>query len=360
MGESPQMPIRFAQSSMPALLRFGYAVLLGSVLLSPVLQAQPARTPMQRLPSATLDVTPPSARVSGVPGTMKIIDRTCRARPREALRQRIVDVAAQEWAFFGFSIDDEMVQRAPEPAGARRFFFNMDEADASRVADSIAGYWAAAPASDWILERQNGFWKGPEGIAARWRDAWSAAFISWVMCESGLADSTSFKRAIAHHSYIDQAIEAAAGRAPTAVFTAHEPGARQLLPGDLLCRGNRPAYQNLAQRRAQMGEGARTHCDIVVKVNEGNGEILAIGGNVRGWVRMKRLPGGRQAGGEFAPLPYNGRRIFAHLQLRAEANVSNALDFSPTRQAISCRDQGTELEAKAEIGQLLAIQLGFC
>ena len=44
-------------------------------------------------------------------------------------------------------------------------------------------------------------------------------------------------------------------------------GPAPVAPGDLLCSGRRPAYTRLAERRTQMGEGARTHCDIVVKVD---------------------------------------------------------------------------------------------
>ena len=65
------------------------------------------------------------------------------------------------------------------------------------------------PDGSWILDRQNRIWRASSGALQRWRDPWSAAFISWVMCEGGLSESArSFKRAIAHYVYIDQAIEA--------------------------------------------------------------------------------------------------------------------------------------------------------
>jgi hypothetical protein len=46
----------------------------------------------------------------------------------------------------------------------------------------------------------------------------------------------------------------------------------------------------------QMGVGARTHCDVVVKIDEPAGRIHAIGGNVGRAVSLKlfrEVPGGR-------------------------------------------------------------------
>src|SRR5690606_2391686 len=153
-----------------------------------------------------------------------------------------VDVAVQEWAYFGFSVDDQTrAVEGPLPARSWRFS-RLDPVEAGRVADSIGGYWAAAPNSAWILERQNQAWEAG-GIASRWRDPWSAAFISWVMCESGLGDSSRFQRAIAHHSYIDQAIRARDSGDDTAAYHAYDPGEAEISPGDLLCRGSRPNYR---------------------------------------------------------------------------------------------------------------------
>ena len=200
------------------------------------------------------------------------------------------------------------------------------------MASSIAGYWAATPDSDWILQRQNANWNA-EGAGARWRHAWSAAFISWVMCESGLAEPAQFRRAIAHHTYIDQAIRATDGLDNRAVFTAYDPGQAAIEPGDLLCRGSRPNYRTLAERRSQLGDGARTHCDIVVKVDTQAQKIMVIGGNVRGSVRMKVMPAAQDIGQALRPLSDNGRALFAHLKLQAPSIALNALDETPTLQA---------------------------
>ncbi len=281
--------------------------------------------PSERLPREVLDVLPPSARVIGIPGEMRISDRSCRNLPATQVRQRIIDIAKQEWSWFGASVLDMTSQEELDAnAGRSRRWWRTDwmtEEEAGRVSDDIAGYWAAAPDSSWLLERQNQRWR-EQGITARWRDFWSAAFISWVMCESGLGEDEKFQRAIAHHSYIDQAIRARDGLEPQAAYTAFDIGEAEILPGDMLCRGSRPEYRNLDQRRGQMGEGARTHCDVVVELDSENNQIKVIGGNVRGAVRMKLLPASVNEAGFIEPMPYGGREIFAHLQLVADKNVT--------------------------------------
>jgi len=242
-----------------------------------------------------------------------------------------VDTAVQEWAYFGYSTDVQPREIVPQAPGPRRPFVypRMTATEAERLASSIAGYWAATPNSDWIVQRQNAAWD-EAGMGARWRDAWSAAFISWVMCEGGLADSGQFKRAIAHHSYIDQAIVASDTQDPVAAYRAYPLGTQTIVPGDLLCRGSRPAYRNIAERRAQLGVGARTHCDIVVSVDEAKQQVTVIGGNVRATVRMKIMPATRDGDLPLRPIADNGRALFAHLQLQAPAIEATALANSPS------------------------------
>jgi hypothetical protein len=277
----------------------------------------PAHT--ERLPRASLDVMPPSERVRGEPGDIQVIDRTCRQYTGVDVRQRIVDIARQEWAFFGHSVIDMTSQEEQARDNGRlpRFWRSdwMTEEEAYRLADDVAGYWAAAPDSSWIVNRQNQRWRDI-GITARWRDFWSAAFTSWVMCESGLGQPEQFQRAIAHHTYIDQAIRSRDGLEPAAAYTAYDIGEQQILPGDMLCRGSRPEYRNLNERRAHMGQGARTHCDVVVELDTANQRIKVIGGNVRGSVRMKLLPAGQSDFGDLMPLPYGSRQMFIHLSLK--------------------------------------------
>ena len=157
------------------------------------------------------------------------------------------------------------------------------------------------------------------------------------MCESGLGDLNQFERSIAHHDYIDQAIIARDKNDPTAAFMAYDLGEIPISPGDLLCRGSRPAYNTIADRRKQLDIGARTHCDVVVKLDLANQRIMVIGGNVRGSVRMKLLPASGIDGSSIVPVPYGGRTIFAHVKLNADPIEAKALEESPTFKAMACR-----------------------
>ena len=322
-----------------AILGLGYASVLGQSLV------------FERLPAALLDVTPPSSRVEGAPGEMRIVSNECRALPAGNLRQRIVNTAVQEWAYFGFSVYDQTHLRGVNTS--RRWTRpRIDPAEAERVAASIAGYWSAAPNSSWIVQDQNNRWER-SGPATRWRNPWSAAFVSWVMCEAGLGDSARFQRAIAHHTYIDQAIAARDQQDSGAAYQAFEVGEQVVQPGDMLCRGYRPFYSSIAQRKTQMGEGARTHCDIVVKVDEKNEQFLMIGGNVRGWVRLKVLPGSAPDGGNFQPVPYGGRQIFAHLKLQEAETMNTTLEQTAVMQRLDC-------SAQKGLVSTLALQVEHC
>ena len=293
------------------------------------------QVPFDRLSSGQFDVTPPSALVSGEPGKMRVLTSSaCRTLPVTESRRRIVDVAVQEWGFFGFPIVDQ-TKGIEEPTGAprRRRPRLANPQEAARVASSIAGYWAVTSEGSWIVARQNDLWNGPRGLSSRWREPWSAAFISWVMCEGGLGDAGQFQRSIAHRTYIDQAIRARDGRAPSAALIAHDAGEKAVEPGDLLCSARRPVYRSIAERRRQIGQGARTHCDVVVKVDDANRRILAIGGNVGGQVSLKILPSVR-AGKLLTPLSSPGRPMFAHLKLKAASIEVEALDNSPTMKAL--------------------------
>lgn len=298
-------------------------------LLASVAVARGQTGPFERLPAEQFDANPPSALVAGTPGSMRVRSTACRNLPAAETRRRIVDVAAQEWGFFGFSIVD---YTAEAPRGARRYRWwrrRVDPREGARTASTIAGYWAATPRGTWMIDRQNGRWNGSDGLAARWRDPWSAAFISWVMCEGGLGSADRFQRSIAHHVYVDQAIRARDGGASPAAFAAYDVGAAEVEPGDLLCSSRRRGYTSIAARRRHLGVGARMHCDIVVKLEPGRKRILAIGGNVRGTVSLKLLPAVSRDG-RLVPT----RSLFAHLKLQADPIEDDALDRSPTLVAV--------------------------
>jgi hypothetical protein len=316
-------------------------------------QGEPQARPLPRLPASVLDVTPPSEWVRGTPSQMTLRPGACRNNPTAGIRRRIVDVAVQEWGFFAFSIDDQTDEEDENDDPRRDAANGADNNDgfnegrrrrlppeeAVRVAPSVGGYWAVTPNAAGMIANQNEEWSGPRGIG-RWADPWSAAFISWVMCEAGLGEMARFQRAIAHWTYIDQAIRARDGKAPQAAYVAYELGESVVAPGDLLCSSRRPEYHSVDQRRRQMGVGARSHCDIVVKIDEANMRILTIGGNVRRAVSMKFIPAVRASAGGLRPsrgaVGDAEREIFAHLKLRADPIEMSALDSSPTMKALGC------------------------
>ncbi len=318
-----------------------------------------------RLPVDVLDVVAPSEWVQGIPGQMSIRPRECRALPIESVRRRIIEVAVQEWAFFGSPVLDRANGARLLPPGTVRapdepmFESNMRRApglnpiESARVAPTIAGYWAVTPEGPGIVAEQNNRWNGRQGVAARWNAPWSAAFISWVMCEGGLGTNTLFRRAIAHRSYIDQAIRARDGQAPEAAYVAYDIGEQPVEPGDLLCTARRPVYRNLAERRREMGQGASSHCDIVVEVDEEGQRILAIGGNVLRSVSLKVLPALPDARGHLRP-DATSLTFFAHLKLRADPIGPTPLVDSAILAAFTCRAEGTPPSRTAFVADRLA------
>lgn len=329
-------------------MRAAVAALFALGLAAPV-HAQPAR-----LPRGAFDVIPPSERVTGGPGDMRVVQSGCRVGPTDWARRRIVDVAVQEWAFFGFQtvdarpveagrlpdgvVPDAINPRRPVPRQARHVLRFGDWEDRERVTASVGGYWSATPEGAEVIGDQNREWRRTDR-PIDWVQPWSAAFVSWVMCEAGLGDMNQFTRDISHRVYIDQAIRARDGQAPDAAFVAHDAGEAEIQPGDLLCNARGSAsYRTLADRRRDTGEYAPLHCDIVVRVDAEAALFHMIGGNVLNSVTLTILPGVR--GGEhLRPVAADdldgARTMFAHLKLRAPAIEPNALDATPTIRSMN-------------------------
>lgn len=315
-----------------------------------------AQTYLNRIARENFDVIPPSERVDGEPGDMHVIQAACRVGPTNWARRRIVDIATQEWAYFGFqTIDTTEVDTRflpegivpddinPEIAAPRmaRQYLRIGEFDSDdRLAATIGGYWSAAPEGPGAIAAQNRAWSAPGGDSVRWRRPWSAAFVSWVMCEAGLGEMTQFERSVAHRVYIDQAIRARDGEAPESAFVAYDAGEEEIEPGDLLCNARGDAdYRSLADRRPDTGRFAPTHCDIVVKVDRPAMRFYVIGGNVLQSVSLTILPGVIDEGRALRPIDEDrldgARTIFAHLKLNADRVETNALDNTPTIRGLS-------------------------
>jgi hypothetical protein len=344
-----------SQSDRTSLRQFvrcaGFATIAVGCLSS---AAQAQISPMDRLSGAGLEVHSPDSRVSGPPGDMRIASATCPPRDAAGVRKRIVDIAIQEWAFFGFHVVD---QTGPPPPRQQSSSFVrrpwLDPSESERVAASIAGYWSVTPDGSWILDRQNDFWSGPLGVAERWRDPWSAAFVSWTLCEAGFGQSDEFRRSINHRTYIDQAIHARDANSQKTAFVAYDVGEREITPGDLLCSARRHGYRNLDDRRRHLGEGARTHCDIVVHIDQEQDRILAIGGNVLGRVTLKQIYAisDSENGRLHKEVGRGSRAIFAHLRLSAATSADIGMLYSPSiRSLASDPAQRAALEGLLQMG----------
>ena len=304
-----------------------------------VLGLQPvAASATPRLPLTVLDVPPPSDRVAGPRGYMHVADTHCRVDATVNARRRIVDIAVQEWAFFGAHTVD--LSRTPYNALPTRLGLIHQGAESVAPTDpttdtTVAGYWSTTPDGAGIIARQNAYWYAAGVRPIRWVYPWSAAFISWVMCEGGLGDPRQFQRSIAHRDYIDQAIRGRDTSDRYAAYYAYDLGEQLIEPGDLLCdvlASTQFQYRSIADRRNDMFKPAPAHCDLVVKVAADR--ILVIGGNILGAVTLAIWPTERDPGLYMRParaLEIDGHRaIFAHLKLRAGPIEANAMDNSPT------------------------------
>lgn len=111
-------------------------------------------------------------------------------------------------------------------------------------------------------------------------EAWSAAFISWVMREAGLAHRFVYSEWHAH--YINKSIEARRDGDTEFAFWGYRLDERAPQVGDMVCYVRQDDV-NFDERP----ETYKSHADIVVAVRPG--EIDVIGGNVQDSVTLKTL-----------------------------------------------------------------------
>jgi hypothetical protein len=219
-----------------------------------------------------------SAFVNGAVRLNENADR-CTLLPFDGVRQRIVDAALGEWAFFGYQSVDisklpvRSVPGFPLPTAPR-----PGSEAGQRLLARIAGFWAVAPFGIMHINDQNRSWRMfPD---QEWRDHWSAAFTSWVMCEAGLSQ-TQFPRNVAHIKYIKYAVRDL--RSAFDLVTANS----LPRPGDLLCASEGkvdPKYEGVDLRNLETLNGLLLHCYVVVA--PGQTVTYAVGGNVVDWSQI--------------------------------------------------------------------------
>ena len=133
--------------------------------------------------------------------------------------------------------------------------------------------------------------------------SWSAAFVSYVVRQSGV-DANAFQFANAHRAYIYDAFATSAaeltGQGGGRLYRACPLGTRPRA-GDLLCQQREPALADASDEavreriRAELGGGAdarsirRTHCEVVAHVDARARKLYTIGGNVNQAVSARKL-----------------------------------------------------------------------
>ena len=169
-------------------------------------------------------------------------------------KEEIVTIASQQWEFF----DRGNLKETEENAWQR-----------------VVEYWETPDVKN-PLEVDT-----PEEVGDG-NNAWSAAFISWVMHEGGVRDE--FDGSLRHSDYINDAIQAKENNDSDSAFFGYRLNEYSPQIGDLVgyARQDGVNYDT-----ATKTGNYKSHTDIVVDVREG--EIDVIGGNVSESVTKKTL-----------------------------------------------------------------------
>jgi hypothetical protein len=133
---------------------------------------------------------------------------------------------------------------------------------------------------------------------------WSAAFISYVIRQSGVV-TPAFRFANAHHVYIYDAFATSAAEATNAagdqVYRACPLTTTRPRVGDLICQQREPALADANDEavreriRAELDGSAhgrsvrRTHCEVVAHIDARARKMYTIGGNVNQAVSARKL-----------------------------------------------------------------------
>jgi hypothetical protein len=132
--------------------------------------------------------------------------------------------------------------------------------------------------------------------------SWSAAFVSYVIRESGV-EANAFRFANAHRAYIYDAFATSAAEltneAGERLYRACPVSTRPRV-GELICHQREPALADASDRavreriRAELGGSVgarsvrRTHCDVVAHVDVRARKVYTIGGNVNQAVTVRK------------------------------------------------------------------------
>ena len=134
--------------------------------------------------------------------------------------------------------------------------------------------------------------------------SWSAAFISYVIRQSGVSEN-GFRFANAHRAYIYDAFTVSAAEPKNneseGIYRACPLSTTRPRVGDLICQHREPALADASDEavreriRAELDGGAdmrtvrRTHCEVVAHVDARARKVYTIGGNVNQSVTARKL-----------------------------------------------------------------------
>lgn len=216
-------------------------------------------------------------------------------RPDSTPRERIVDIALQEWRRWG----SQTVEVGPHGACVLESSLPLAPEYVAARAAAQAGLTTTQPclrypdgsgmeATQTGCELALRYWhllgREPDCVQiteGRW--AWSAAFISWVMRRAGL-DDDQFLTGQAHSMYVTDARD---GILPQAAYRV-EAFPAVPLPGDMICSARGSAH-GLGTPQEITFSGTPMHCDIVVEADPEGRQVKAIGGNVQQSVSMSLI-----------------------------------------------------------------------
>ena len=199
-------------------------------------------------------------------------------RQRNPLGGRVAHIAMQEWWLFGSQFVDGENSRLP---------IHTTQQHHGALGDgSQPGFQQRV----WSYFRE-GVCAGGEG----WRDytgwAWSGAFISYCFLMGRAGDA--FPYAPAHHTYVMEGVRNRLNGNGQGLVT-HGIGEIKPMVGDMLWKGRHETagwtFDDLKRYAGNSDKPFRSHCDIVVGVDEAGGTLFVIGGNVRNRVLRLTVP----------------------------------------------------------------------
>lgn len=134
------------------------------------------------------------------------------------------------------------------------------------VLDNIRRYWKSGVGLNWSDDKMK-------------REAWSAAFISYLMKESGAG--SSFKYSPSHSVYIRDSIQNRKHNKSNP-FKGYRPKERKVEVGDIVC------YPRQSGVNYDTESAYSSHCDIVTSIADD--EAITVGGNVSNSVSKTTVP----------------------------------------------------------------------